>query len=352
MNRTRIVILAAVLVLVAVAAMLWLNRKDGKGAEAPDAGPTASVTTAPVRSETLKDVASVYGVVQADPAATTMIAAPRAVIVARILVRAGEAVAADQVLAEVASAPGADLAYRQAAEAASFGRSDFARVQRLFDERLVASDQLTAAKKTLADAEAGLAAQEKQGAGRARQTLTAPDASVVTSIAVAPGDHVAQDAPLMTLVRRGALSAKLGLEPTAGRFAAGQAVTVRPTAGGAPIASHLAMVGRAADPASRTLDAVAPLGEGAPPIGSAIEAEVITGAHQGLAVPRAAAVFDETGAHVFVITGGKARRVFVTVGRDYGDEIEVRGPLNAGQTVAVQGAYELQDGMAVKVSGR
>jgi RND family efflux transporter MFP subunit len=350
MTRTRMLVLAAILILVAGAAGLWLNRKGG--AETPDANPTASVTTAPVHSETLKDVASVYGVVQADPAATTMIAAPRAVIVARILVRAGEGVAAGQTLAEVVSAPGADLAYRQVADAASFGRSDLARVQRLFDERLVAADQLTAAKKTLADAEAALTAQEKQGGGRARQTLTAPSASVVTNIAVAPGDHVAQDAPLMTLVRRGALSAKLGLEPTVGRFAAGQAVTIRPTAGGTPIASHLAMVGRAADPTSKTLDAVAPLGEGAPPIGSAIEAEVVTGAHQGLAVPRAAAVFDETGAHVFIVAGGKARRVFVTVGRDYGDEIEVRGPLSAGQAVAVQGAYELQDGMAVKVAGR
>jgi len=59
----------------------------------------------------------------------------------------------------------------------------------------------------------------------------------------------AQDAPLMTLVRKGAPKReKLGLEPTAGRFAAGQAVTIRPTAGGPMIASHLTMVGRAADP--------------------------------------------------------------------------------------------------------
>jgi len=60
-------------------------------------------------------------------------------------------------------------------------------------------------------------------------------------------------------------------------------------------------------------------------------------------------VFDETGAHVFVVAGGKARRVFVTAGRDHGDEIEISGPIQAGQVVAVEGAYELQDGMAVKV---
>jgi RND family efflux transporter MFP subunit len=305
-----------------------------------------------VRSEVLKDIVSVYGIVQADPAGTTTLAAPRAVVVSRILARVGETVAAGQALAEIASAPGADLAYRQAADAAAFARTDLARVQRLYDSHLAAADQLGAAKKALADAEAALAAQQKQGGGSARQTLTAPAASVVTSIAVAPGDHVAQDAPLLTLARHGALSAKLGLEPPFERFAAGQPVTIRSVAGGTAIVSRLAMVGRAADPATKTLDATAPLGAAAPPIGGAVEADVITGAHQGLAVPRAAVVFDETGAHVFIVAGGKARRVFVTAGRDYGGLIEVRGPINAGQAVAVQGAYELQDGMAVKVSGR
>jgi hypothetical protein len=83
-----------------------------------------------------------------------------------------------------------------------------------------------------------------------------------------------------------------------------------------------------------------------------VQADVVTGAHQGLAVPRAAVVFDETGDHVFVVEGGKARRVFVTVGHDYGDQVEVKGSIAAGQAVAVQGAYELEDGMAVKVAAQ
>jgi RND family efflux transporter MFP subunit len=352
MTRNRLLALAAIFVLVAGGAVLWLSRKGAQGADQAEAGPTATVTTAVVRSQTLTDVVSVYGVVQSDPAGTTTLAAPRAVIVGRVLVRAGQVVGPGQPLIEVASAPGADLAYRQAVDAVTSARTDLGRVQRLYDGHLAASDQLTAAKKTLADAEAALIAQDKQGAGRVRQTLTAAQASVVTNIAGAPGDHVAQDAPLMTLARRGALSAKLGLEPPVNRFAPGQAVTVRPVSGGTALASRLTMVGRAADATSKTLDAIAPLGEAAPPIGSPVEADVITGAHQGLAVPRAAVVFDETGAHVFVVAGGKARRVFITAGGNFGDLIEVRGPISAGQAVAVQGAYELQDGMAVKVAGR
>jgi multidrug efflux pump subunit AcrA (membrane-fusion protein) len=63
-------------------------------------------------------------------------------------------------------------------------------------------------------------------------------------------------------------------------------------------------------------------------------------------------VFDETGPHVFVLAGGKAQRVFVTLGLNHGDDVEVAGKLAAGAQVAVEGAYELQDGMAVKVRGK
>jgi hypothetical protein len=135
-------------------------------------------------------------------------------------------------------------------------------------------------------------------------------------------------------------------------IAAGDAVTIRPTAGGAPITARVAMVGRAADPATRTLDAIVPLNGAVLPVGAAVEGEVVVGEHPGLLAPRAAVVFDETGPHLFVVSGGKASRVFVTVGLDQGQDVEVRGPIAAGAQVAVEGAYELQDGMAVKVRGQ
>ncbi|HVN01060.1 MAG TPA: efflux RND transporter periplasmic adaptor subunit [Caulobacteraceae bacterium] len=349
MTRNRLITLVAVLVVAAGLAALILSRQGGAADSDQEAAATATITTAPIRNERLEDVTTLYGVVQADPAASHTLAAPRAVIVEQVLVRPGQAVAAGTPLAVVANAPASGLAYRQAANAAASAKTDLARVQRLYDDHLAAADQLIAARKTLADAEAALTAQQQQGAGAARQTLTAGEAGVVVSVAVAGGDRLAQDAPLMVLARQGALSVKLGFDPSATQFTSGDAVTIRPSAGGAPIAGRLAMVGRAADPATRMADAVAPLAGATLPIGSAVTADVVTGAHQGLAAPRAAVVFDETGAHVFVVAGGKARRVFVTAGRDHGDEIEISGPIQAGQVVAVEGAYELQDGMAVKV---
>jgi RND family efflux transporter MFP subunit len=348
MTRNRFLAIAAAILVVAAIVVLVVMRK-GKGAADEDATPTAVVTTAVVKSEALQDVVSVYGVVAADPAGSINVAAPKQAIVGRVLVRTGQSVAAGQPLVEVANAPASELAYRQAADAVTFARSDLARVQRLYDERLAANDQLEAARKTLADAQAALAAQQQQGAGRASQVLSAPAAGVVTNVTAAPGDHVAQDAPLVALARAGSASVKLGLEPGLAAVSPGQAVTIRPVAGGAPIVTRISVVGRAADQTTKTLDAIAPLNGASLPIGAGVQGEVVTGLHNGLVVPRASVVFDETGPHLFTIAQGKAHRVFVQVGADHGEEIEVSGPIAAGAVVAVEGAYELQDGMAVKV---
>jgi len=351
-SRVRVLALALGALLVAAIVALVVARGGAGKDQSAAVAPTARVTTAPIVSRTLKNVSEAYGVVQADPAGTITLAAPRAVIVTAVLVQLGQPVRAGQALVVVASAPAADLAYRQAVAAATSAAKDLARVQRLFDEHLAASDQLIVARKAVADAQAALAAQQSQGAGRGSQTLTAPAAAVVTALAAAPGDRLAQDAPMVVMARQGAVLARLGLEPGTGDFAVGQPVTIRPAGGGASIASRLVMVGRAADPTTRTIDALAPLGAAAPPIGSGVEADVLTGTHVGLTAPRAAVVFDETGDHVFIVSGGKAQRVFVTVGRDHGDDIEVKGPIAAGDLVAVEGAQELQDGMAVRVAAR
>jgi RND family efflux transporter MFP subunit len=349
-RRQLLMIVAAVAAIGAVVALVVLRRSGGEEAEA-EAHPTAAVTVATVRSETVQDVVSVYGTVQADPAGSLTVAAPKAAIVSRMLVRSGESVAAGQALAELANAPGSEMAYRQAADGVSATQADLARVQRLFDERLAATDQLIAAKKALSDAQATLTAQQKQGSGRSLLVLKAPRAGVVTTVSAAAGDHVAQDAALLVLARADGAAVKLGLEPT-GRFAVGQAVTIRPVFGGAPVASRLTMVGRAADQTTKTLDAIAPLNGAALPIGAAVQGDVVTASHTGLVAPRASVVFDETGPHVFVLATGKAQRVFVTLGLNHGDDVEISGKLAAGAQVAVEGAYELQDGMPVKVRGK
>ena len=341
----------AVAILVAVVAFLLLKPKAGGEADA-EASPVASVTVAAVRAGSLSDIVTAPGVIQAAAGASLTIASPKAAVVTRVSVGLGQAVRPGEPLIVLADAPAAQLAYRQAADAVTFAQNDLVRVRRMLDEHLATNDQVSAAEKILADAKAALAAQLAQGAGRPSQVIVAPAAGVVTTLSAAVGDHIAQDAALLSLAPEGHLAAKLSIEPSdSARVAPGQAVELTPVFGGAPVSSRLATVARQADSATRAIDAAAPLGA-AWPVGAAVQARIVTGAHRGLTVPRAAVVFDETGPHVFTVWGGKAHRVFVTVGADHDQDIEVRGAVDAGTLVAVQGAYELQDGMGVRTGPR
>ncbi len=352
-RRTLFIAGAAGLVLVAGANYLALGRKSGDSDQA-EASPTAAITVAQATRDRLDDVASLYGLVAADPAAVRMVAAPRPLIVTQVLVRTGQAVTAGQPVIQIANAPGADLTYRQAADALAFAKADLARTQRLFDERLAATDQLNTARKAVADAEAAVTAEQKQGAGHSVQALSSPAAGVVTAVSVSPGDHVAQDAPLIGVTATSGMVAKLALEPSSAAVRPGDTVALRPVnaPSGAAILGRISMVGGTADPTTRTYDAVVPLNGAALPVGAAVQAQVTTGSHVGLVVPRDAVVFDETGTHLFIVTSSKAHRVFIQTGRTYEDRIEVTGPLRPGQLVAVLGAGELEDGMAVKVGGK
>ena len=68
--------------------------------------------------------------------------------------------------------------------------------------------------------------------------------------------------------------------------------------------------------------------------------------------PSASVVYDENGSHVFVIRGGKAHQVAVTTGPEQDDRIAVSGEIHAGDQVAVAGAYQLQDGLAVRIAAK
>jgi RND family efflux transporter MFP subunit len=347
----RLAVVAARLLVVAAGAAFWLTRHAGEAGD-EEASPTAAVTTAPVRLSEVSDVARAYGTVEGDPAASLTLAAPRAIIVQQVYVRAGETVGAGQALAEVSSSPDAEQAWRQAVTAEASARADFARVQRLYDQQLAANDQLAVAKKALADADATLDAERQRGGGHERQVLVASAPAIVTGVPASPGDRLAQDAPLVAMARQGRLIARLGFEPGTANLRAGEPATISPTAGGVSVETHILMVGRSTDAATKTIEVLAPLPAGGPPIGAGVEGEVTLDHHPGLTVPRGAVVFDETGDHVFVVDRGKARRVFVSVGSSHGGDVELKGPITSGQEVAVQGAYELQDGMAVKVVGQ
>ncbi len=346
-------VVAAAAVLLVLAVVAW--RSLGSGKAAPQGPPpSALVTVAPIRQASIDETVTAYGVIAGSPAASRTLAAPRAVIVRAVLVGPGQPVAAGAPLVVVENTPATQLLFRQAADAQAFAAKDLARVQRLYDQHLAANDQLTAAQKSLADARAAVAAQAAAGAGKTIQTLTSPVAGIVGATQASVGEAVAADAPLVSVIANGGLIAQLGVEPNGAQRLAPGDLTVISSALDAShaIQTQVAIIGKAVDPTSRLVSVTAPVPGGGFALGSAVQAQITVERHPGLLAPRAAIVFDENGSHLFVLGGGKARQVAVNPGTSQGEDIEVTGALKPGDIVAVDGAYQLQDGLAVRLARR
>lgn len=343
------IMIAGAAVLLALLAITGILLGRGPAEADKDTSGTALVGLARIQNGPIEDIINATGLAQADPSGAITVASPRPAVVEKVMVRPGEAVKAGEPLVVISDAPASALAYAQVLHARDFAKRDLERVRRLVAGHLAADDQLSQAEKSLADAESGVLAQQAQGGGQSRQTLKSPADGVVLTVPVSPGDRVAEAVDLMTLSGAKAAVARLWVNPQDGmRLTLGDAVRITPIYGQGPTASHLIHVGRLVDSVTHMLDAEASLAGANLAVGAPVKAQIITGSHSGLSVPRGAVVFDDTGAHVFLVDGGKAGRVAVTVGREQSDVYEVKGDLKAGQVVAVSGAYQLEDGMAVR----
>jgi len=103
-SAPRWIVVAAVLLVVAVIAF-FLLRKGGSKEGDEEAQVTATVTTAPVRQQTVQDLAPATGVIQPSAGNAITVASPRAAVVNRVFVAAGQAVQAGQPLVALANAP-------------------------------------------------------------------------------------------------------------------------------------------------------------------------------------------------------------------------------------------------------
>jgi multidrug efflux system membrane fusion protein len=182
-----------------------------------------------------------------------------------------------------------------------------------------------------------------------------PIAGVVEKRHVAAGQYVKVGDPIATLVD----TSRLRL-----RFAVGEAESVRLRIG-QPVSfrvkpfpektfqAELFHVGATADPATRMLECLATVTAPDPGLHpgffARVEVEVSKGA-ASIVVPEGALLPTEKGFVAFVEKGGKASRRLVTLGLHTRDgNVEVLSGLAAGETLIVNGAQSLDEGVAVEV---
>ncbi|MHB1677664.1 MAG: efflux RND transporter periplasmic adaptor subunit [Sulfuriferula sp.] len=309
------------------------------------------VQTVPLRRQILSDEVSAYGVVAMDARHVQTLSLARAGQIVGVNINIGQRVSKGTPLLTFATSPDAALTYRQAGLAVRDAQAQRRSVAQLFQQQLATQSQLAAADKALADAQANLATQQKNGTGKAIEQLVAPFDALVSAVAVMPGDRVAPGVMLVQLARSGGQRVMLGVEPgDADRVRAGMPVQITAVFGTAKAQGRVAQVFGLINAQTQLVDALVELPNAALLPGTHVRGDIQLGRYPATVVPRSAVLRDAQGAYLFQVERGKARRVAVQPGLERSGMVAVSGALIANAPVVSLGNYELQDGMAVRIS--
>ncbi len=330
---------------------LWLATIPPAGGDTP----SVLIRTAPVVQKTWSSLLTAYGELAPDPDRVVSLSLSHAGLIDRVWVRPGQRVTRGDALLEVVTAPDARMQYLQARSGVDYAQREYQRLQRMLSDQLATQAQLDAASRNLQDAKSTLDSLSKRGMDVARETLRAPIDGIITRLDIAQGQRVQSDTTAMLIADDQHLIARLGVEPEElGALQTGTRITIDPVfIPGISVDSQVRNVHAMIDPDTHLVEVLAPIPaerDDRLVLGSRIRARFHPAPHPALVVPRSAVLTDTQDSFVYVVTAGKARRVNVQTGPEQGDEIEITGPLQAGDSVVVSGNYELTDGMAVRTA--
>jgi RND family efflux transporter MFP subunit len=321
-------------------------------ATAPTPAPSVLVKTVTVRMGTMPEVAVVYGTATPATGAVQTLNLEQPAVIRSIAVVPGVEVRAGQQLLDYTLAPGATSAYQQAVAALRLAQEQRAHVVRLLEQQLATMDQLAQADAAVIAARTNLDALVRQGAATSAGSLRAPFDGFVVAIAVSAGDLAQSGAPLITLARTAGVVVTTGFSVSdAARLRAGQPATLESLSNGSMVDGHVTRVAARLNPRTGFVDADLAPKAGSVIAGDAFRALVTIGQLNGWLAPHIAVLNDQQGDYVFQVASGKAKRVAVRLVGISGNIDVVSGPLDARLPLVTDGAYQLQDGMAVRSGG-
>ncbi|WP_051305025.1 efflux RND transporter periplasmic adaptor subunit [Chitinilyticum litopenaei] len=257
----------------------------------------------------------------------------------------------ETVRAELAQAQAA-LSEAQAGFAEARQNAD--RVRQLGNKGALSEQQITQAltqEQTASARVKSAEAQLKTMQARLEQTrIKAPDDGVISQRDASLGDIGQQGQELFRLVRQGRIEWRAEVTAAdSSTLRPGQSASIT-TPDGKTVAGKVRMVAPTADPQTRNILVYVDLeaGASAKP-GMFARGEIATGDAAALVLPGSAVLLRDGFASVFTVTPEqRVKQLRVTLGRQQGERIEVRG-LPAGTRVVASGGGFLADGDVVRV---
>jgi RND family efflux transporter MFP subunit len=338
----------------ALAPLIPLALLTGCGAATPAPAPTPSVavTVQPIAQGSAPEWLTGYGTAAPSVDGTQNLSMQQPGQLTGLSITPGAAVRAGQLLAVFTTAPSTVGTFQEALTTLDAARRQRDTVAQLLAQQLATQDQLTQAEKAVRVAQAQVAALRSEGAGQPVRRLVAPFDGVVTAVSTAQGDRTQPGAPLITIARTGGIVATIGLDPaTVSRVRVGQSARITRLSGGPPIAAQVIRVDSVLNPRTRLIDVDLSFPVGALLPNEAVRGEIAVGQVDGWLVPHRAVVTAAGPTRIFQVAAGKAHAVTVSV-RLAGDAVDVvEGAPNPKVPLIVDGAYQVQEGDAVRTGG-
>jgi RND family efflux transporter MFP subunit len=331
--------------------------------EPPPKLPTVRVLT--LQKERVAPTVPVAGVLAPLPGKDVKVGALVVGRVDRVFVAEGDAVKVGQPLAHVEAEPlrqnvSQAQAQKQTSQAAlENARVKLARTERLYKDGISARQEVDDARAALVAAESALKQAEATG-GIAnvqldRATLRSPLDGVVAAILVPAGQPVDGNAtPVIEVAQTDVLDLRAAIAAgRVGEVSVGQKSRLD-VEGVGEVAGAVEAIAPLVDPATNTVLVRVRVPNGARRLrgGMFARGAILGVEHEGLTVPRAALLPGDGGAANQVAVVGAdnvvAHRALV-LGGETGDAFEVRGGINAGERVIIEGGYALPDGTKVEI---
>lgn len=344
-------LIAALLVLLVLALLAWWWLGAEQQVQAPQSSASDNARTPVVIAETqvARDNVTLEVVGSGIAAASVTVFPAVSGEVERVLFTAGQQVKKDQLLVKLVDRD-EQLAVKLAQTRLDGARQLLNRYQRAQGSGAVSENVLDEARIAFRQAEIELAQAREQLRYR---SIRAPFAGVVGIAQVDPGDRVGTDTALVTLDDRNSLSVAFQIpEPFLARLQRGQKLALTTVAfAEREFAGQLAHIDSRIDAQTRTVTvrATVPNDEDLLRPGMSFRIRLPLTGEDLLRVPELAVQWAREGAHVWIIRDEKSVRVPVQVVRRMEGSVLVKGDMQAGEAVVIEGVQRLRPGRLVRL---
>lgn len=308
---------------------------------------TMVVVTAAVTSGIINDRLTAIGEGAAAQSVTVM--APASGTLTELLVQPGQAIEAGAVIGKLDSQSEA-ISFERAKVAQQDADAALKRTQELAKANSATTVQLNAAQ--LAATNAALETKNAELA-LSRRTITSPIAGTVGLFQVMAGNQVNAQTVVTTIEDTSHIIVSFWVpERYASAISTGMPVTATAVAlPGETISGEVSAVDNRVDPASRTLKVQARVDNTAGKLrpGMSFSVAMTFAGEEFPTVDPLAVQWSSNGAYLWRYAEGKVNRVPVTIIQRNSDGVLVKGDLNPGDQVVVQGVQQLAEGATVRL---